>query len=215
VTLVAAHRGASSIAPENTLEAFEKAIEVGADMVEFDVRSTRDGVLVAFHDPVGEWTYAELCARLPFAPPRLEQVVETCAGRIALDVELKEPGAEDEVLRVVSGDDVVTSFLDDVVAAVKGLRPDVRTGLLLGQETPLDAGETERRRRACGADFLAPHVSLLDAGFAAGRGAVVWTVNDAPRLRRYLAEPSVAVVITDDPVLALAERATAPADTSR
>lgn len=207
MTLVAAHRGASSIAPENTLEAFEKAIEVGADMIELDVRTTRDGILVACHDPVHEWTYGEL----PDVPPRLEQVVETCAGRIALDVELKHAGVEDEVLRVLSGSFavdafVVTSFLDEVVASVKRLRPDVRAGLLLGEETPLDLDALAGRRRAAAADFLAPHVSLLDRGLDAGRDAVVWTVNDEPRLRRYLDTPSVAVVITDDPVLALSVR---------
>jgi glycerophosphoryl diester phosphodiesterase len=207
VTLVAAHRGASSLAIENTLEAFEKAIEVGADMVEFDVRTTRDGVLVVFHDAVHEWTYAELCERLPFAPPRLQEVVETCAGRIALDVELKEGGYEEEVLRVVSGTFVATSFLDEVVATVKRLRPDVRAGLLLGAETPLDAAAIRARQRTAGADFLAPHVSLLDAGLDAGVGVVVWTVNDELRLERYLAAPGVEVVITDDPLLALAVRA--------
>lgn len=202
VALVAAHRGASSIAPENTLEAFAKAIEVGADMVEFDVRSTADGILVAFHDPVAEWTYDELCRRLPHEPPRLEQVVELCAGRIALDVELKEPGAETEVLELVSarlstGSFVVTSFIDDAVAAVKRCRPDVRAGLLLGEHDTI--------RTHPSADFVAPHVALCDAGFAS-EGMVVWTVNDEPRLRRYLADPRVAVVITDEPVLALQAR---------
>jgi glycerophosphoryl diester phosphodiesterase len=199
VALVVAHRGASSIAPENTLEAFEKAIEVGADMVEFDVRSTADGILVAFHDSVAAWTYEELRRTAPREPARLEQVVELCAGRIALDVELKEPGIEEEVLEVVStrmatGSFVVTSFLGDVVAAVKRLRPDVRTGLILAAH--------DSARKHPSADFVAPNVALCDAGFATD-GMVVWTVNDAPRLLRYLADPLVAAVVTDDPVLAL------------
>jgi len=211
MALVVAHRGASSIAPENTLEAFEKAIEVGADMVEFDVRSTADGVLIVSHDPVAEWTYRELCRTLPHEPPRLEQVVELCAGRIALDVELKEPGVEDEVLRVVSAlfptdAFAVTSFIDDVVAATKRRRPDVRAGLLLGHETPLDGDAVRRRAQAASADFVAPHVSLLDAGLAADDGLVVWTVNDEAHLRRYLDDPRVAAVVTDDPELALAVR---------
>jgi glycerophosphoryl diester phosphodiesterase len=199
VTLVAAHGGASSVAPQNTIEAFEQAIELGADMVEFDVRMTRDDVLVVVHDSVRESAYDEL----PAAVPRLEEVLDTCAGRVALDVELKEGGYEEEVLRVVRGDFVVTSFLDEVVATVKRLRPAVRAGLLLGEETPLDARAIQARQRACSADFLAPNVSLLDAGLDAGDGAVVWTVNDVPRLRRYLAEQSVDVVVTDDPLLAL------------
>ena len=202
--LVAAHRGASTLAPENTIEAFEKAIEVGADMIEFDVRSTRDGVLIAFHDGVREWTHAELCERLPWPPPRLEQVVETCAGRIALDVELKEGGYVEEALRAADrAEHVVTSFLPEVASEAKRLRPGVRVGLLLAADAEVPA--------AVGVDFLAPHVSLLDRGLVGDEheGLVVWTVNDEPRLERYLTDPRVAVVISDDPVLALAVRARA------
>lgn len=49
-TLVWAHRGASGYAPENTLEAFQKAIELKADGIELDVQMTRDGQLVIIHD---------------------------------------------------------------------------------------------------------------------------------------------------------------------
>lgn len=184
MTLVVAHRGASSVAPENTLEAFAKAIELGADMVELDVRRGADASLAVSHDP------------LP-APdvPTLEQVVELCAGRIALDVELKEPGLEEDVLRVVAGVDVVvTSFLADVVAATKRLRPDVRTGLLLQTIPAADVA----------ADFLAPHHSLLDR--IPGDDLVVWTVNDKALLERVFADPRVAAVVTDDLELALAVR---------
>lgn len=210
MTLVAAHRGASAIAAENTLEAFEAAIAVGADMVEFDVRSTADGVLVVTHDPLPTSRYDELRP----GPPRLEEVVEVCAGRIELDVELKEAGVEERVLDIVAARFaadafVVTSFLDGVVAAVKRLRADVRAGLLLGEETPLDAAEALSRQRDASADFLAPHVSLLEHGFAAEAmtNLVVWTVNDGALLRRYLDDARVAAVITDDPALALTVRA--------
>lgn len=49
--LIVAHRGASALAPENTLAAFRRAIDDGADGIEFDVRLARDGVAVVFHDP--------------------------------------------------------------------------------------------------------------------------------------------------------------------
>lgn len=160
-------------------------------MVEFDVRATADGTLVVFHDPVvgpGDGL------------PRLEEVVDLCSGRIILDVELKEARLEAATLRIVSpAEFVVTSFLPDVVAEVKRLRPDVRAGLLL-------AADAEQPDHAV-ADFLAPHVSLLDRDVVSGDGLVVWTVNDEERLRRYLADPRVAAVITDDPELALAIRA--------
>lgn len=49
-TLIIAHRGASGIAPENTLAAFEKALEAGADVIEIDVHQTRDSVILVMHD---------------------------------------------------------------------------------------------------------------------------------------------------------------------
>ena len=49
--LVVAHRGASGLLPEETLEAYQKAIDLGADVVEPDLISTKDGVLIARHDP--------------------------------------------------------------------------------------------------------------------------------------------------------------------
>ena len=48
--MISAHRGASSVAPENTLSAFSKAMELGADFIEVDVRTTSDGVQVILHD---------------------------------------------------------------------------------------------------------------------------------------------------------------------
>jgi glycerophosphoryl diester phosphodiesterase len=184
VTLVVAHRGASAIAPENSLEAFEKAIELGADMVEFDVRRSADGALVISHDPLP-----------PPDAPTLAQVVDRCVGRIALDIELKEHGLEEEVLRIAAdGDFVVTSFLPEVVATTKRLRPNVRVGLLLHREAVSHPS----------ADFVAPHISLLDR--VSGEGLVVWTVNDAATLERLFADPRVAGVVTDDPGLALAVR---------
>ena len=48
--MISAHRGASSVAPENTLSAFSKAMELGADFIEVDVRTTSDGIQVILHD---------------------------------------------------------------------------------------------------------------------------------------------------------------------
>lgn len=112
-----AHRGASTLAPENTLAAFLKAAEAGADMVELDVHLTRDNHLVVIHDDnvrrttdgsgwVGRMTLAAvkaLDAGCRFSPafageriPTLEEVIEATRGRIALNIELKAfPAAED------------------------------------------------------------------------------------------------------------------------
>ena len=89
-----AHRGASSEAPENTLAAFAKAIEVGADMIEFDVRraSRRQAGNFPRSDP-----RAWRCDL-----PTLEETLRLTQGRIQLDVELKEPGCERDAIDLLA-----------------------------------------------------------------------------------------------------------------
>ena len=83
MTLVLAHRGANRYAPENTLAAFARAVELGADGVELDVHRTADGALVVRHDagtPAGvlaELTLAEIRAGLPEVPRSTRR--STCA----------------------------------------------------------------------------------------------------------------------------------------
>ena len=218
--IVVAHRGAWGDAPQNSLEALEAAIEAGCEMVELDVRRTRDQQLVAVHDarvhgtPVSALDLAELRARLaPGQAPRLEEMIEFAVDRIALDVELKEDGYVQRVLSLLKPLDparvVVTSFSDEALAAVRGITPDARTGLLVG---PGGARRLEMRLQETGASFLAPHAGLARAGllaWAANRGleSYVWTVNDRRVLRTVLADERVAAVITDRPAAALDARA--------
>ena len=101
---VIAHRGVwGAGVPENSLAAFEQAIDLGADMIEFDVRRTRDGELILFHDreiaglAVASLSRSEITDRAGLLPPLLDEALELARGRIALDVELKEDGYVDEV----------------------------------------------------------------------------------------------------------------------
>lgn len=108
--IVVAHRGASSTRPENTIPSFEEAIRLGAGMVEFDVRLSRDGVPVVIHDSavdrttdgtglVHELTAAELSSlnagteAVPTPVPTLAEVLRSVSGRVAIAVEVKNiPG---------------------------------------------------------------------------------------------------------------------------
>ena len=112
--LVVAHRGASADEPENTLPAFEAAIDAGADAVELDVRLSRDGHAVVIHDAsvdrttggsglVGELSVRELKTyRMPSSSgvsaeiPTLDEALALLSGRVAVDVEIKNlPGEPD------------------------------------------------------------------------------------------------------------------------
>jgi glycerophosphoryl diester phosphodiesterase len=225
--MVAAHRGVATGATENTIAAFTNAIDVGADMIEFDVRRTRDGELIAFHDafaggaPVGELTRDGIETAAGVRPPLLADVLRACAGRIRLDVELKEDGYVPDVMAALrSGFDpeqlVVTSFLPSVVAQAKQSFPEVKTGLLVGDGGSLadlparlrelyPVGLAQRAR----ADYLAPHYRLAALGVlrraaAAGLPCLLWTVNSPVLIRKYATDPRVAAIITDEAAQAVA-----------
>ena len=247
---IGGHRGSPRIQPQNTPASFDAAIAAGAEVVELDVRRTLDGVLVVFHDatvggaagslrrvPVASLTYDEFCERLAATPggkrrgrlvatvpAKFEDVVRHLAGRIRLDVEIKDSGHEAATLEILaqhmpSSDYVITSFKEPVVATCKELAPQVRVGLLLGSR---GAGQSLGvfpfgRAKACGADFLVAHHLLADASLlirAARRDmpVVVYTVNRARRLEVLLRDPRVAGVITDVPELAVRIRAAIAAE---
>ena len=213
--LVIAHRGAWDPAPQNSIAAFERAVELGADGVELDVRRTADGRLVVAHDqrigvtPVGRLTAEQLRERLaPGQAPDLDDVLAVLSPHRALvDVELKEDGYIGDAMAVVArrltpDRYVVTSFLDAVLPQVRAAVPEARTGLLLAARRP--ARTLERRVEQVAPDFLALHTTLARNGLlelAARRGlpAWVWTVNEPRLLRTLLADPRVQAIITDRP----------------
>lgn len=227
--MIVAHRGASSLAAENTLAAYGKAVEIGADMIEFDVRITRDGIMIAYHDPaiagrpIGELTFREvneLVRDRGFAVPAVAEVLQLTQGRIRLDVELKESGYEKELMDLILQyfpyeEFVITSFQDRALLAVKQDYPRTRTGLLLGDGEPrrpwlLSLPELfplERLARI-EADLIVAHYELLRLGFAdrmlrAGKSVYVWTVDEPSLLAKLLHDGRIAAVITNHPDQAL------------
>lgn len=224
---VIAHRGASGLVDvENTLESFEKAIEIKADMVEFDIRKTKDNVLIVYHDknfndsPVSWLTYSEMEEKANsdgYHIPMLHEVLELCHGRIFMDIEVKEPGYEYRLVKAFNkyldyDEYSVKSFEDIVPYRIKELDPNITTGLLLGYDKadfkrryneifPL------RRLRACKADFVSPYYLLLRCSFVKrmkhyGYPVYVWTVNDKKRIKKLL-KSDITGIISDRPDIAL------------
>ena len=196
-TLVIAHRGASWDEPENTLPAFERAIAVGADFVEFDVHARRDGELVVSHGRPGGRT----------GVPTLEDVLDLCRGRIGVMVELKRPyryrrfDVVRRSLALLDDDAVVLSFEPGAIATVRALRPGLRTIQHVAW-VPLRVAAA----RGCwGVGFEDARATprALDRARALGLATTVYTVNEPARMRE-LAELGVTGVFTDRPDLALA-----------
>lgn len=227
---IIAHRGASALVPfENTLESFEKAIEMGCPMMEFDVRITKDQRLVSFHDEfieagkkIKDLTYEQLnqiTKGKGYQVPTLKQILKISKGKILLDIELKETGYEeaviDQVLQYVPYDQfVMKSFLDEAIINIKRINPRITTGLILG------TGQTRfgiltritevfpifRILRAR-PNFISPHYKLVMFGALhhiqfMRLPLLVWTVNDE-KIMINLLNRGVTAVITDRPDLGL------------
>ena len=188
MTVVIAHRGACWELPENTLAAFERAIDVGADFVEFDVHAAPDGTLVVCHDrPQG----GEL---------RLAEAVSAIAGRIGLMCELKSPWRyrrHDVVSRAVDllpDDAIVVSFDARALQEVRGLRVLQHVGFGTSIERAVGY--------AWGVGFHDHRVTPgeLDSARRLGLVTTVYTVN-APDRMRELATLGVDGIFTDRPDL--------------
>ncbi|MGB4761972.1 MAG: glycerophosphodiester phosphodiesterase family protein [Candidatus Saccharimonas sp.] len=111
--LVIGHRGAAGLAPENTLEAIAAGIDTGADMIEIDVRLTKDHKLVVIHDArllrthhlrdnVANLTYDELAKLTLDQPiPLLSEVLDLYYGTVMLNIELKSRGAGEKLVQLL------------------------------------------------------------------------------------------------------------------
>jgi glycerophosphoryl diester phosphodiesterase len=211
-----AHRGARIELPENTLAAFARAFERGANAIELDVHATKDGVVVVHHDPdlalpvstarraIAEMTWQEVDATATvtrISVPTLTEVLAIVPPNATVYVEIKGLGIELLVADVIgrsSARCAVHSFDHATIERFKQIAPDVPRGLLFeGNATQLDV-EVQR----IGAREIWPHYSLVDADLVAraralGARTIVWTVNDAAEARR-LAGLGVDGICTDD-----------------
>jgi glycerophosphoryl diester phosphodiesterase len=185
--LVIAHRGASFDRPENTLPAFELAIEMGADYVEFDVHND----LSVTHDR----------PRRGVNYPTLDEVLDLCRGQIGVMVELKRPRGETvrRTLERLDDDAVLLCFQRPPLEEARRLRPALRTMQHVGFGVSI--------RRAAGAwaagfrnDRVTPRGLL--AARRLGLETAVFTVNDEARMMELL-ELGVTGIFTDRPDRAL------------
>jgi glycerophosphoryl diester phosphodiesterase len=233
--LISAHQGSCGASGLGLAESYRRAIDLGVDFVEFDIRRTADGAYVVHHDPflaggeristlgLDEYRRAAGDKALTVA-----ELLELARGGVGLHADLKKAGDEAATLDLLLGGSepgrlVVTTGVDASVRRLKELRPDLRVGLSLGRSTrglpPWEATRVRMgelfpgaRIRACGPDFLSANerlarATLLRYGATHSLPIWVWTVNQEASIRRFAGDPRVSVLITDRPDLALAARA--------
>lgn len=205
--LLLGHRGLrlSGEPAENTIAAFDRALELGCDGFEFDVRLTADRQLVICHDP--RHAGCEL-ATVPYGQvaqlPLLQDVLARFAGRAFLDIELKVAGMEESVLAALAGHPpergfMLSSFFPSILQELQSLNGHLPLGFISDRESVL------AHWRDLPVECVVPHFSLLtrelmDEAHQSGRKLMVWTVNNTDEMRRF-SDWGVDGIISDDPGL--------------
>jgi len=221
---VLAHRGASKAERENTLRAYRRARELGADGVELDVRRSADDVLVVHHDPRlgdGRVIRDTPASELPEHIPTLSDALDACAG-MWVNLEIKndetEPdydptdwvAAQTTALLSRRGELdrwLISSFRVETVDRCRQLVPEVRTAWL----TSVSPEDVVEILLAKGHVALHPWVplltkDLLDRCHAAGIVVNTWTCDDPDRMRELIGW-GIDGICTNMPDVAVAVRA--------
>jgi glycerophosphoryl diester phosphodiesterase len=219
------HKGADHVAPGNTVDSFQAALEHGVDMIEFDVLRVPDGRLVLAHD------YEDAAERTPLS---LEEGLDHLAGpeygHLQLDVDLKLPGYEREVvdgleLRGLTERSLVSTMYVESLDRLGELSPGLRRGWSVPRvkrdytRSPLAVpaygmirwmrarlpARAAARIGAGGCEAIMAHRLLVTArlvrsAHGAGGEVYVWTVDDTAQIKRFEGI-GVDGVITNDPRL--------------
>ncbi len=226
---ITAHRGFSSKAPENTLPAFQAAIDSLADYVEFDVQMTQDGEMIILHDTnlsrtcgvnkfiwnttfdevraldAGSWFSKEY---IQTQIPTLEEVISLCKGKILMNIEIKGNNhfkdLEEKVVAMIQQygiqkQCVVQSTDYATLKKVKKLDSSITTGLIL-------MGAYGEFEESSNIDFFSirstfVNRNMVESAHKNGKAVYAWTVNNKNEIRR-MKILKVDNIITDRPILA-------------
>ena len=207
-----AHRGVHDVYTENTLDAFQRALDLGFHGIELDVHVTADGVCVVNHDEsviaprvalsIRGTYYNTLQAAAPLLP-RLDAVLDLVAGKARAYIEIKNRDVETElaaVLRATAADVAVHSFDHEVILRMRRIMPQLRTGIL---QTSRLVDSVNALRAAEAMDLWQWHEyvdrALVEQVAAVGGRVIAWTAN-TPSEWRVFTDLGVAGICTDLPI---------------
>ena len=212
---ITGHRGASGLAPENTMASMVKAMELTADFSELDVQETADGILVLMHDDslqrttgieAGVWekTYDDLqgldvgfwfSEDFKGEPiPTLKSIIEAVRGKMKLNIELKMNGHEkqltEKVVAMVENEDffdncVLTSFDFSAIKKVKQLNSKIKAGYIFS-EMPEDEDVFNANVDLLSVNKKIVTEDLVQKAHANNKEVHVWTVNEPEDMRKLI-----------------------------
>lgn len=228
---ISAHRGYSADAPENTLPAFQKAVEVGSDYIELDIQETKDSQIIVMHDKsllrttgmnemvwdvnyntiyhldAGSWKAGQFKGT---PVPTLESVLSYAKGKIKLNIEIKPTGHEVNIvpktIDLINKYDMrkncyITSFSYSILKQVKAYDSKIKTGYIMS----VAYGNVAALKYADALSLKKSFVTtrLVGQCHASGKKVFAWTVDKSKDMQR-MNDCNVDNIITDYPRRAIA-----------
>ncbi len=211
------HRGAKAYVPENTIRSFKKALEIGVDAVELDVRKTKDGQVVVIHDAdikrttnkeglVSELTFKEIKSVVTGKDekiPSLEEALDFLDKKTKILIEFKETGIEDQVLSLIkerglTKDVVIVSFMEDALKKIRESDKEVETGLIYAKNRNPIKAALELKANYLLSFYKFTHSANVQKAHENGLKVIVWTVNNSEEVAEYV-KKGVDGIVTDKP----------------
>jgi len=221
--LVISHKGAGEYAPENTLKAIQKAIDLGAEFVEFDIHKTKDNKIVLIHDAdtykttgkhgiIKNMTLSEikkLDAGEGEKIPTLQEVITVAKNKINLQIEIKAEGLINNLVQLLHQENliessIISSFSLSELIKLRKKEPKLRIGYLLPEKMQNVRFIKRNILKATKNHFYAihPHFSIVSkeiVEYSQNNNLTVnvWTVNDEKTMKK-LINLGVNGIITDE-----------------
>jgi glycerophosphoryl diester phosphodiesterase len=199
------HRGAKAYEPENTLRSFSKAIQLGVDAVELDIRRTKDDKIVVIHDAKVDRTtngkglvnaltleeIRQLETEKGEKIPALDEALDFLDKKVKILIELKETELENSLMKLIQERSlkknvIIVSFIEEALRKIRYLSAEVETGLLyVRHKDPIKAASDLR------ANYLLPlyhftHTADIQKAHENGLKVLVWTVNKKEDVVTYM-----------------------------
>jgi glycerophosphoryl diester phosphodiesterase len=224
--LIISHKGAGNYAPANTLKAIQKAIDLKADFVEFDIHKTKDDKIILIHDAniinnsgnyviIKEMTINQI-KMFDIGEgekiPSLEEVISISKNKINLQIEIKAEGLIDDLVKLLNREglintSIISSFSLNELIKLKKIAPKLKVGYLLPAEMKRIQLIKRNIIKAFNHHFYAihPHFSIItkeviDYSKNHNLAVYAWTVNDA-LIMKNLIKLGVDGIITDEILL--------------
>lgn len=180
MVLKIAHRGASYYAPENTLEAFKKALKLKVDVVEFDVHHTKDGKLIVMHDdnvnrttegigPIHNFSLKQI--KKLHKPngelvPTLQEVLDVLKNKCICKIDIKDKGTVDKVIKLIKKNNmedsvIVTCEVLSILKKIKKLSTNIKLEAGgFGYRKRISIKKIIEKAKSVKADIISPHYTI-------------------------------------------------------